>query len=103
MVEVGTHAAFAWHAGPLSESEAERAERLLGHLSSGMLVLAVLCHERREIETAYDEVKTKSSGPVPPCAARRPISSEWRPMAHTRPPRRTPPDPRDRQQGRRGS
>ena len=40
MVEVGTHAAFAWHAGPLVESEAEQAERLLGHLSSGMLVLA---------------------------------------------------------------
>ena len=40
MVEVGTHAAFAWHAGPLAESEAEQAERLLGHLSSGMLVLA---------------------------------------------------------------
>ena len=34
MVEVGTHA------GPLAESEAEQAERLLGHLSSGMLVLA---------------------------------------------------------------
>ncbi|MYG26551.1 MAG: IS4 family transposase [Boseongicola sp. SB0677_bin_26] len=40
MVELGTHAAFAWHAGPLAESEAEQAERLLGHLSSGMLVLA---------------------------------------------------------------
>ena len=40
MVEVGTHAAFAWHAGPLAESEAEQAERLLGHLSPGMLVLA---------------------------------------------------------------
>ncbi len=40
MVEIGTHAAFAWHAGPLAESEAEQAERLLGHLSSGMLVLA---------------------------------------------------------------
>ena len=40
MVEVGTRAAFAWHAGPLAESEAEQAERLLAHLSPGMLVLA---------------------------------------------------------------
>ena len=40
MMEVGTRAAFAWHAGPLAESEAEQAERLLGSLSSGMLVLA---------------------------------------------------------------
>ena len=40
MVEVGTHAAFAWHAGPRAQSEAEQAERLLEHLSSGMLVLA---------------------------------------------------------------
>ena len=40
MVEVGTRAAFAWHAGPLEESEAEHAERLLVHLSPGMLVLA---------------------------------------------------------------
>ena len=40
MVEVGTRAAFAWHAGPLEESEAEQAERLLVHLSPGMLVLA---------------------------------------------------------------
>ena len=40
MVEVGTRAAFAWHAGPLSESEAEQAERLLPELGSGMLVLA---------------------------------------------------------------
>ncbi len=40
MAELGTHAAFAWHAGPLAESGAEQAERLLGHLSSGMLVLA---------------------------------------------------------------
>ena len=37
MVEVGTHATFAWHAGPLAESG---AERLLARLSSGMLVLA---------------------------------------------------------------
>ena len=44
MVELGTHAAFAWHAGPLAESEAEQAERLLGHLSSGMLVLADRCY-----------------------------------------------------------
>ena len=44
MVELGTHAAFAWHAGPLAESEAEQAERLLGHLSSGMLVLADRYH-----------------------------------------------------------
>ena len=40
MVEVGTRAAFAWHAGPLSESEADQAERLLPELGSGMLVLA---------------------------------------------------------------
>ena len=40
MVELGTHADLAWHAGPLAESEAEQAERLLGHLSPGMLVLA---------------------------------------------------------------
>ena len=40
MVELGTRAAFAWHVGPLAESEAEQAERLLGHLSAGMLVLA---------------------------------------------------------------
>ena len=40
MVEIGTHAALAWHAGPRARSEAEQAERLLGHLSSGMLVLA---------------------------------------------------------------
>ena len=42
MMEVGTCAAFAWHAGPLAESEAEQTERLLGSLSSGMLVLADL-------------------------------------------------------------
>ena len=40
MMEVGTRAAFAWHAGPLAQSEAEQAERLLGSVSSGMLVLA---------------------------------------------------------------
>ena len=40
VVEVGTRAAFAWHRGPLRESEAEQAEALLGHLSEGMLVLA---------------------------------------------------------------
>ena len=44
MVELGTHAAFAWHAGPLAESEAEQAERLLGHLSPGTLVLADRCY-----------------------------------------------------------
>ena len=44
MVELGTHAAFAWHAGPLAEGEAEQAERLFGHLSPGMLVLADRCH-----------------------------------------------------------
>ncbi len=40
MVEVGTHAAFAWHAGPLAGSGAEQAEQLPGHLSSGMPVPA---------------------------------------------------------------
>ena len=40
VMEVGTRAGFAWHAGPYAESEMEQAERLLGHLSSGMLVLA---------------------------------------------------------------
>ena len=40
MMELGTRAAFAWHAGPLAESEAEQAERLLVHLGPGMLVLA---------------------------------------------------------------
>ncbi|MCY3879000.1 MAG: IS4 family transposase [Rhodobacteraceae bacterium] len=40
MVELGTHAAFAWHAGPLAESEAVQAGMLLGHLSPGTLVLA---------------------------------------------------------------
>ena len=40
MVEVGTRAAFAWHAGPLSESEADQAEQLLPELGPGMLVLA---------------------------------------------------------------
>ena len=44
MVELGTHSAFAWHAGPLAESEAEQAERLLGHLSPGKLVLADRCY-----------------------------------------------------------
>ena len=39
-MEVGTHAAFAWHAGPL----VQKAERLLEHLSSGMLVLADRCY-----------------------------------------------------------
>ncbi len=166
-MEVGTHAAFAWHAGPL----VQKAERLLEHLSSGMLVLADRCycgfplwsraagtgadllwrlkgnmrfpvveahddgswrsvirgsgrdrrrsrgelpvrivafrieggdetvtlattlldrraapaadlaalyHERWEIETAYDEVKTHILGPAPPCAARRPTSSTRR-------------------------
>ena len=40
LVEVGTRVAFAWHRGPLRESEAEQAEALLDHLSAGMLVLA---------------------------------------------------------------
>ena len=40
VMEVGTRASFAWHAGPYAESWMEQAERLLGHLSSGMLVLA---------------------------------------------------------------
>ena len=30
VMEVGTRAGFAWHAGPLGESEADEAERLLG-------------------------------------------------------------------------
>ena len=40
VMEVSTRVGFAWHAGPYAESEMEQAERLLGHLSSGMLVLA---------------------------------------------------------------
>ena len=40
MVELGTRVAFAWHRGPLRESEAEQAEALLRHLRGGMLVLA---------------------------------------------------------------
>ena len=39
-MELGTRAAFAWHRGPLRESEAEQAEALLSHLTTGMLVLA---------------------------------------------------------------
>ncbi len=44
VMEVGTRAGFAWHAGPYAESEAEQAERLLGYLSPGMLVLADRYH-----------------------------------------------------------
>ena len=40
MAEVGTRAALAWHAGPLAENGVGHAERLLGHLSPDMLVLA---------------------------------------------------------------
>ncbi len=40
VMEIGTRAGFAWHAGPYAESGMAQAERLLGHLSSGMLVLA---------------------------------------------------------------
>ena len=40
LVELGTRAAFAWHRGPLRDSEAEQAEALLSHVRAGMLVLA---------------------------------------------------------------
>ena len=44
VVEIGTRAPIGWHAGPLSESGTEQAERLLGCLSPGMLALADRCY-----------------------------------------------------------
>ena len=40
VTEIGTGAGLAWHAGPCAESEADEAERLPGHPSSGMPVPA---------------------------------------------------------------
>ena len=40
LAEIGTRAPLAWCGGPLGESEMKQAERLVPHLSSGMLVLA---------------------------------------------------------------
>lgn len=40
LVEVGTRAALAWQHGPCAEAEMRQAERLVSHLSKGMLVLA---------------------------------------------------------------
>ena len=40
LVEIGTRAPLAWCGGPLRESEMAQAERLVPHLSPGLLVLA---------------------------------------------------------------
>ena len=40
LTEIGTRVPLAWCGGPLGESEIKQAERLVPHLSSGMLVLA---------------------------------------------------------------
>lgn len=40
LFEVGTRAPLAWQHGPYNESEMRQAERLMPHLTTGMLVLA---------------------------------------------------------------
>ena len=85
---------FGRHARiPLFESFAE-----------GSVEPAALYHERREIETAYDEVRNRILGPGAALRSKTPnlVCQEIEGLMLV-PPRRTLPGPHGRRQGRRGS